>query len=113
MWAFLKQRLARRRSEQSEIADRASQLIQSLGDAGYYEARERARAAGRQGETVEARRWSNVAREIGSRRRMKTGLNGWDRIGLDPPRTIELAPAADVGETKAADQQSFGPHRIH
>jgi len=52
---------------------------------------------------TEARRWSNVAREIGSRRRMITGLNGWDRIGLEPPGTIELAPACDVDERKPAD----------
>jgi hypothetical protein len=47
---------------------------------GYYEARERSRAARRQGNTLEDHQWSYVAREILSCRRLITGLNGWDRV---------------------------------
>ena len=106
MWSYVQRALARRRAERSAIADRASTLIRTLGDAGYYEARERARAARRQGNTTEARFWSSVAGEIGLRRRMNTGLNGWDRIGLEPPRTIELAPTCDVDERKPVGPKS-------
>ena len=72
--------------ERAQVA--ASALITELGDAGYYRARERARASRLAGDRADTRFWTGVALEIHRRRRLVTGLNGWDSADLKPPRDI-------------------------
>jgi hypothetical protein len=66
----------------------ATTLITESGDAGYYQARERARASRRAGDRADTRFWTAVALEIHRRRRLVTGLKGWDSADLKPPRDI-------------------------
>lgn len=84
----IKRILRARHAARERVQVAASALITEFGDAGYYRARERARASRLAGDRADARFWTAVALEIHRRRRPITGLNGWDSADLKPPRDI-------------------------
>ena len=79
MCSYMRHSPARWRAERSTISERASDQIAASVDAGNYEALERARLPERRFDAADARVWSKEAREIRKRRRMVTGVKGYDQ----------------------------------
>ncbi len=85
----IRRALRARHAAKERVHVAATTLITESGDAGYYRARERARPSRLAGDRADTRFWTAVALEIHRRRRrLITGLNGWDSADLKPPRDI-------------------------
>lgn len=70
--------LARRRDYQALVDAEASKLVETEGGAGYYTAKQIARAARDEGDHQAAKLWSRIARQVADR----TGLvPGHSKIG--------------------------------
>ncbi|MDR6831640.1 putative Zn finger protein [Bosea sp. BE271] len=67
--------LARRRDYQALVDAEASKLVETEGGAGYYTARQIARAARERGDDQAVRLWLRVARQVAN------------RTGLEPARS--------------------------